>query len=70
MADIRQGNRKRELEILLRLLEGERLDDLSMELGIEQKCLETCRIRAISEIETSLDRLILRVALANHSSFP
>jgi hypothetical protein len=70
MADIRQGNRKRELEILLRLLEGERLDDLSMELGIEQSCLETCRIRAISEIETSLDRLILRVALANHSSFP
>jgi len=45
---------QRKKEAILRLLEGELIDDLSRELGIESYQLDEWRMQAMSGIESSL----------------
>lgn len=54
MADIQRWGRKKKMEVVLRLLQGEPLDAVSRELGVEMSRLELWRTKAITGMELGL----------------
>jgi hypothetical protein len=54
VADVQRWSRKRKMEVVLRLLQGEPLDALSRELGIEMNKLEAWRTKALAGMALGL----------------
>lgn len=54
MADVQRWGRKKKMEVVLRLLQGEPLDAVSRELGVEMSRLERWRTKAIAGMELGL----------------
>ena len=54
MAESQRWGRKKKLEVVLRLLQGEPLDAISRELGVEMSRLETWRTKAMAGMELGL----------------
>ena len=54
MADIQRWGRKKKMEVVLRLLQGEPLDAVSRELGVEMSRLEAWRTKAMAGMELGL----------------
>ena len=54
MADIQRWSRKKKMEVVLRLLQGEPLDTVSRDTGVEMSRLEAWRTKAIAGMELGL----------------
>lgn len=54
MADTQRWSRKKKMEVVLRLFQGEPLDAVSRELGVEMNRLEVWRTKAIAGMELGL----------------
>ncbi len=54
VADIQRWSRKKKMEVVLRLLQGEPLDTVSRDTGVEMSRLEAWRTKAITGMELGL----------------